>query len=34
VAEAFQMVAEGLSNIRKHTKAVHVRVRVVCGSDI
>lgn len=29
-AEAFQMVAEGLSNIRKHTRATHVTLGLAC----
>jgi signal transduction histidine kinase len=32
-AEAFQMVVEGLSNIRRHTQAVHAKLSFACRDD-
>lgn len=31
-AEVFQMVAEGLSNVRRHTSSVHATIRLACHS--
>ena len=32
-AEVFQMIAEGLSNVRRHTQAARVAVRLACRDD-
>src|SRR5215468_4794022 len=32
-AEVFQMVAEGLSNVRRHTRSGQARVTLVCAHD-
>jgi signal transduction histidine kinase len=32
-AEVFQIIAEGLSNVRRHTQAAHVAVRLQCRTD-
>lgn len=32
-AEAFQIVVEGLSNIRRHTPADHAAIKLQCGDD-
>jgi signal transduction histidine kinase len=32
-AEVFQMVAEGLSNVRRHTRSVQATIRLACHGD-
>ena len=34
VAETFQMVTEGLSNIRRHTEATHATIGVECDHHV